>query len=723
MFAPKVAKPQTKATENPTSRLALERSTPAGHRYGRDPIPQALFLQRAIGNQATSRLLAQASRPDREMGLENMAIPREGRGLSRDFSKIPLFSPERVSQAQPSFSSPTARFAGTIQAKLEVGAVDDPLEREADHVAEQVMRMPDAVAVTPPAVTGGGIPGMQRKSTGPQVSSVGPSPASSRITAPPTVHEVLNSPGQPLHPEARAFFEPRFSYDLSTIRVHADDKAAESARAVGAHAYTVANVIVFGSGRYAPEVEAGRRLLAHELAHVVQHRAAPSAPVLRRAPATFGNLYPEDDQGGARIVQLEETDGLWYEIGPKGNRFRARGLYDFVVKEDKVFALKNKARIVIGQDRPGHLTLAGKGRVEYAGQVEFGTKQERGILIEWSNSSGHIAPTGVEERFLDRVPFPRDRFRRVIPQNVPRRGPQLPVFQPETKPRAGGTATQAAGEAERDAASTTGNATRVEQTAAQTERAAAKADQAATAATKTAVKTETSTARRALTSAFELDKIGALDAADFYLQLHAAHFAALEAVSQHAEVAKTLLAHLAEFESGARTLRQRVDRAWRDEATIPGDPLNQGEDAPLTVTMDDIDTVTAVRDAAARVADDAFHAGRELDAILKGWDAATDQATTTADFTRQAVNDATAELDLRFAKEEGGSFRAYLDHARSDAARIESFATSKWRIAKDILETTDIQQLRYNRAKGIQNRERTEAATRATGIENQLSKR
>jgi hypothetical protein len=531
--------------------------------------------------------------------------------------------------------------------------------------------------------------------------------------APDAVKKELRCPGRPLELPIRSFFEPRFGADFADVSVHHDERAAGSARAVGAQAYTVANHIVFGSGRYAPEVEAGRRLLAHELAHVVQHRASPSIPVLRRAPATYGNLYPGDVQGGARIVQLEETGGLWYEIGPKGDRFRAEGVYDFVVKDDKVFALKNAAWRGNVPHRPGHLTLAGQGRVEYAGHVTFGTnKQERGILIEWSNSSGHIAPTGggtnaAQERLLERVPFPKDRFKRTVPQNVPRRGPQLPVFQPETKPRAG-AATQTAGKA--DAASTTGNATRAEQTASKTERAAAEADHAATAATKTTVKAETSTARRGLTSAFELGKIGALDAADFYLQLHAAHFAALEAVSEHVEVAKTLLAHIAEFESGARTLRQRVDRAWRDEAITPGDPLGQGEGA---VTIDDIETVTAVRDAASRVANDAFHARLELDAILKGWDAATTQATTTADFTRQAVNDATAELDLRFAKEEGGSFRAYLAHARSDAARVEYFAGIKWRIANDILETTDIQQLRYERAKEIQNRERTEAATRA----------
>jgi hypothetical protein len=89
-------------------------------------------------------------------------------------------------------------------------------------------------------------------------------------TAPPIVHEVLNSPGQALDHEARNFFEPRFGYDFSKVRVHTDATAAESARAVNAVAYTVGRNVVFASGQYAPDTEPGRALLAHELTHVRQ---------------------------------------------------------------------------------------------------------------------------------------------------------------------------------------------------------------------------------------------------------------------------------------------------------------------------------------------------------------------------------------------------------------------------------------------------------------------
>lgn len=87
---------------------------------------------------------------------------------------------------------------------------------------------------------------------------------------PSIVHEVLNSPGQPLDPGIRSFMEPRFGHDFSRVRVHNDEKAAESARAVNAVAYTVGKDVVFGAKEYAPGTTGGRRLLAHELTHVLQ---------------------------------------------------------------------------------------------------------------------------------------------------------------------------------------------------------------------------------------------------------------------------------------------------------------------------------------------------------------------------------------------------------------------------------------------------------------------
>lgn len=116
---------------------------------------------------------------------------------------------------------------------------------------------------------------------------------------PSIVHDVLRSPGQPLDPGARVFFEPRFGHDFSRVRVHTDSAAAESARAVNAMAYTVGQDIVFGSVQYQPSTPDGRRLLAHELTHVVQQYAATGAAHLLIQPENHPSEREAQDSAAA----------------------------------------------------------------------------------------------------------------------------------------------------------------------------------------------------------------------------------------------------------------------------------------------------------------------------------------------------------------------------------------------------------------------------------------
>jgi len=97
------------------------------------------------------------------------------------------------------------------------------------------------------------------------------------LDAPPIVDNVLESSGEPLGADTRRFFEERLGYDFGAVRVHHDTRAEESARAVHAEAYTVGHHIVFNSGGFAPQTEIGRRLLAHELTHVVQQNRTAAA--------------------------------------------------------------------------------------------------------------------------------------------------------------------------------------------------------------------------------------------------------------------------------------------------------------------------------------------------------------------------------------------------------------------------------------------------------------
>jgi hypothetical protein len=115
-----------------------------------------------------------------------------------------------------------------------------------------------------------------------QRKSESASPSALSTAAPAIVHEVLDEPGHPLDPATRAFFEPRFEWDFSQVRVHSGATAAASARAVNARAYTVGNHIVFRNDEFNRGGIQSRTLVAHELAHVIQQQAASSAVFAQR---------------------------------------------------------------------------------------------------------------------------------------------------------------------------------------------------------------------------------------------------------------------------------------------------------------------------------------------------------------------------------------------------------------------------------------------------------
>ena len=181
-----------------------------------------------------------------------------------------------------------------MQCKLEIGAVNDPLEAEADRVAERVMRTPDAELAV-----GSATPHISRKCAACEeedekklVQTKATGEARSAGDAPPLVHEVLRSPGRSLDAATRAFMEPRFGVDFSGVRVHDGAQATESAKSVRALAYTVGNNVVFNTNQYQPASIAGQRLLAHELAHVVQQSGG--ATLRRRmGPPSLDDLDKE----------------------------------------------------------------------------------------------------------------------------------------------------------------------------------------------------------------------------------------------------------------------------------------------------------------------------------------------------------------------------------------------------------------------------------------------
>jgi len=147
----------------------------------------------------------------------------------------------------------------------------DTHDQEADRVAEQVMDTAEPFARTSQTA------GSSMLSTGHEHNS------EAEGQLPVIVRETLRASGQPLDPATRAFMEPRFGHEFGGVRVHRDAKAAESAKAVKARAYTAGQHVVMGAGQPSPETIAGRHLLAHELAHVVQQSYGGPAPSLTRS--------------------------------------------------------------------------------------------------------------------------------------------------------------------------------------------------------------------------------------------------------------------------------------------------------------------------------------------------------------------------------------------------------------------------------------------------------
>lgn len=207
-------------------------------------------------------------------------------------------------QRSPASGVPFCCFPGTtrqdvqqilrgpkVQPKLVIGAPNDVFEREAERVADQVMRMPEATALEPEEE--------EEKLVSPKADGGGAAPLSDELA---DRIQGLEGGGSPLGEGDRAFFEPRFGADFSQVRVHTGPAAEETARALNAQAFTLGSDVVFGAGRYAPGTDEGMRLMAHELTHVVQQRGDGEGEAIQRAvdfSANFSGISLTTGTGAA----------------------------------------------------------------------------------------------------------------------------------------------------------------------------------------------------------------------------------------------------------------------------------------------------------------------------------------------------------------------------------------------------------------------------------------
>jgi hypothetical protein len=283
----------------------------------RNPRASATSAQGAIGND----LVTETNRKT---------------GAAWNFGAIPILPPEASRSAR---SSSNLAGSGVLQTKLEIGPVDDPLEREADTVADRVI---------------GGAVANQRSGAEPR----GGGPAVADVQN--VVESGLSSGGERLAGPLRDEMEQKLGFDFSRVRVHTNSSASLSTEKISAKAYASGPNIVFRSGAYQPGNASGKWLLAHELAHVAQQGGAverdarfKSSPTAANPVASFqasgrsqtpvAGVVQRDDLFTPNVAPTPDYAKLnWQDLLPKargnkgaditkidlhtpGNSFEARG--------------------------------------------------------------------------------------------------------------------------------------------------------------------------------------------------------------------------------------------------------------------------------------------------------------------------------------------------------------------------------------------------------------
>lgn len=262
------------------------------------------------------------ARSDIDEPVADRGISRTFAGIGHDFGTIAVHSASSL----------------RLQPKLTVNQPGDIYEQQADRVADQIMRMPDPAQTNRRSLSGISS-GLSVQKKCPCGGSAGPTGecdecckkrlqrkirnsepgTQNEPSVPPIVHEVLRSPGRPLDPATRAFMQPLFGHGFSQVRVHDNSQAADLARSVKALAFTVGPNIVFNAGQYRPASGEGRRLLAHELSHVIQQGSGPVGQQPKLALAQVDSAAGREPEESAR----QATDSYGKLPSPTINARRA----------------------------------------------------------------------------------------------------------------------------------------------------------------------------------------------------------------------------------------------------------------------------------------------------------------------------------------------------------------------------------------------------------------
>jgi len=382
---------------------------------------------------------ADSKKPGKRASEKPMNMPGKGFG---SLSDIPL-TPENILFLQRTIGNRAT--TKLVQAKLKIGQPGDEYEREADQVAEQVTRTPETSPAHETAVSNQANVGqiqrfnpkheeeLQRQPMEEEekrkrqeeegalqmkpVSSLGmvqrqsmaeeekrkrmeeegavsakENPGQTPAISPKVESQIeaMRGSGEQLPESVRAHFEPRFDQDFSEVRVHKDAQAAESAQAINARAYTTGRDIVFGSGEYAPETGEGKRLLAHELTHVVQQKEIGRKIQLARLSDFSDASNPAFDPSSLSDAQIEATNEFKAYMAPT----LVWQWHDHVTREEALLA----CRLILRAIREGRSVDWDSGARVFLNRArrQFGTVEaiEPYVgTVPWSQQSPDLLGT------------------------------------------------------------------------------------------------------------------------------------------------------------------------------------------------------------------------------------------------------------------------------------------------------------------------------------------
>ena len=325
-----------------------------------------------------------------------------------------------------------------LQAKLTISTPGDEFEREADAVTDEVMRMADPIAdASAPNPSDEETPRIQRLANGEGGNEVA-SDFTSRL-----------GPAAPLDTASRGYFEPRFGRDFGDVRIHDGSEAAAAAASVQARAFTLGRDVVFAAGEHDPRSESGKRLLAHELTHVVQQRGGQRAPAIQRATHDFDIRGKFDEsasfrnfaffiEGSSTLDPAEKAKVDTFALPASAmltlNGFASEegsGASNLTTVNSRLDAVA--ARLVLKGHHPAKITKvplpsSGEGRIDYRRMRSVEILQPGGASVVPSAAAPATAACGGsnETDFKDGV----DEARRMIDKSVTALTP--PIAAPMT---------------------------------------------------------------------------------------------------------------------------------------------------------------------------------------------------------------------------------------------------------------------------------------------------